>query len=54
MFTLALIALGVVPIAIVLSNWLIAQNFAAYGFMFFVFGMVAMTAELQRDIKARK
>lgn len=54
MFTLALIALGVVPVAIVLSNWLIAQNFAAYAFMFFVFGMVAMTAELQRGIKERK
>ncbi|HMH69925.1 MAG TPA: hypothetical protein VK502_00855 [Candidatus Saccharimonadales bacterium] len=54
MFTLALISLGVVPVAIILANWLIAQNFAAYSFMFFVFGMVAMTAELQREIKARK
>jgi hypothetical protein len=54
MFTLALISLGVVPVAIILSNWLIAQNFAAYSFMFFVFGMVAMTAELQREMKARK
>jgi hypothetical protein len=47
-FMLALLALGVVPCAVVLSNWLIAQNFAAYSFVLLVTGVVELIIELQR------
>jgi hypothetical protein len=47
-FILALSALGVVPVAIVVGNWLIAQNFAAYSFVLFVTGIFALIFDLQR------
>jgi hypothetical protein len=47
-FILALSALGVVPVAIVIGNWLIAQNFAAYSFVLFVTGIIALIFDLQR------
>lgn len=53
-FILALLTLGVVPIAIVLSNWLVAQNFAAYTFVLLVFGMVGLILDLQREVRMKK
>lgn len=53
-FILALLTLGVVPVAIVLSNWLVAQNFAAYTFVLLVFGMVGLILDLQREIRVKK
>jgi len=47
-FILALSALGVVPVAIVLGNWLIAQNFAAYSFVLFVLAVIQLVFDLQR------
>lgn len=48
-FMLALLALGVVPFAVIMSNWLIAQNFAAYSFVLLVTGVVGLIIELQRE-----
>jgi hypothetical protein len=53
-FVLALLALGVVPIAVILTNWLVAQNFAAYSFVLLVFGVVMTTVELQREPRTSK
>lgn len=53
-FVLALLALGMVPFAIIVANWLIAQNFAAYAFVLFAFGMVSMTLELRRELAENK
>lgn len=53
-FVLALLALGMVPISIIAANWLIAQNFAAYAFVLFAFGMVSMTLELRRELAENK
>ena len=47
-FILALAALGVAPVAIVIGNWLIAQNFAAYSFVLFVLAVVQLVFDLQR------
>jgi uncharacterized membrane protein len=47
-FILALSSLGVVPVAIVVGNWLIAQNFAAYSFVLFVLAVVELIFDLQR------
>lgn len=47
-FILALAALGVVPVAIVVGNWLVAQNFAAYSFVLFVLAVIQLVADLQR------
>jgi hypothetical protein len=47
-FILALASLGVVPVAIVIGNWLIAQNFAAYSFVLFVLAVSALVFDLQR------
>ena len=47
-FILALAALGVVPVAIVVGNWLIAQNFAAYSFVLFVLAVIQLVFDLQR------
>jgi hypothetical protein len=46
-FILALSALGVVPVAIVIGNWLIAQNFAAYSFVLFVLAVIELVFDLQ-------
>jgi len=53
-FIAVLLALGMVPVAILAGNWLIAQNFAAYAFLLFVWGVVALTADLQREIHPKK
>lgn len=50
----ALLALAMVPIAILAANWLVAQNFAAYAFVLFVFGIVSMTVDLQRELRKEK
>lgn len=47
-FILALAALGVAPVAIVIGNWLIAQNFAAYSFVLFVVAVIQLVFDLQR------
>ena len=52
-FILALSALGVVPVAIVVGNWIIAQNFAAYSFVLFVLGVVALIFDLQRQPRTK-
>jgi uncharacterized protein YebE (UPF0316 family) len=54
MFSLALITLALVPTGILLSNWLVAQNFGAYSFVFFVCGIITMTIELQRDLRRQR
>ncbi|HEU5122384.1 MAG TPA: hypothetical protein VFT59_06090 [Candidatus Saccharimonadales bacterium] len=48
-FVFALLALGMVPLAIVFSSWTIAGNFAAYSFILLVFGVILTTLELQRE-----
>lgn len=53
-FISALFTLGVVPIAILSSNWLVAKNVAAYAFCLFVLGNVLMTVNLQRELKQKK
>jgi hypothetical protein len=50
----ALWSLGMVPAAIILGNWVIAQNFAAYTFILFAVGVIHMVVDLQREILARK
>ncbi len=52
-FILALSSLGVVPVAIVIGNWLIAQNFAAYSFVLFAIGVIALIFDLQRAPRAK-
>lgn len=53
-FMYALWSLGMVPVAIVLGNWVIAQNFAAYTFILFAVGVIHMVVDLQREILVRK
>ena len=53
-FVAALLALAMVPIAILAANWLVAQNFAAYAFNLFVFGIIIMTVDLQRELRNKK
>lgn len=53
-FIAALLALAMVPIAILAANWLVAQNFAAYAFSLFVFGIIIMTVDLQRELRNKK
>lgn len=53
-FIAALLTLAMVPIAILTANWLVAQNFAAYAFVLFVFGLLSMTIDLQRELKIKK
>ena len=53
-FVLALLTLGMVPVAVVLANWLVAQNFAAYSFVLLVFGVIITTLELQREPRSAK
>jgi hypothetical protein len=53
-YTIALIMLGMVPLSILIGNWLIAQNFAAYSFLAFVYGIFIMTAELRRELHGKK
>lgn len=53
-FVAALASLAMVPLAIIVSNWLIAQNFSAYSFVLFVVGIILMTVDLQREISSKK
>lgn len=53
-FVAALLTLVMVVIAILVGNWLVAQNFAAYTFLLLVLGVVALTADLQREIHPKK
>ena len=48
-FAIALMTLGMVPVAILFSGWTIAQNFAAYCFTLLAFGVIVTTVELQRE-----
>lgn len=52
-FILALWSLGVVPVAIVLGNWLVAQNFAAYSFVLFVVGIIMLIFDLQKSPRSK-
>jgi len=52
-FMLALWALGVVPVAIVLGNWLVAQNFAAYSFVLFAIGIIVLIFNLQKSPRTK-
>jgi len=52
-FWLALLTLGMVPISVILANWLVAQNFAAYSFVLLVFGVITVIIELQRETRVR-
>jgi hypothetical protein len=47
-FMMALMALGLVPVAVVIGRWLVAQNFGAYSFLLFVVGLISLTLELRR------
>lgn len=53
-FVLALLTLAMVPIAIVLANWLVAQNFAAYSFVLLVLGVIVTVVDLQREARPKK
>lgn len=53
-FVLALLALGMVPIAILFSNWTVAGNFAAYSFVLLVLGVIMTTIELQREPRSHE
>jgi energy-converting hydrogenase Eha subunit C len=53
-FMLALLTLAMVPIAIVLANWLVAQNFAAYSFVLIVLGVIVTIVDLQREARLKK
>lgn len=50
----ALVMLGMTPVALLSSNWLVAENVAAYAFCLFVLGNVMMTIDLRRQIKQKK
>ncbi len=49
MFVAALWTLGIVPIAVIFSNWVVAQNFAAYCFLLLVIGVILAVIELKRE-----
>ena len=53
-FMYGLWSLGMVPLAIIVGNWVIAQNFAAYTFILFAVGVVHMVVDLQREISLQK
>lgn len=48
-YWLAYAALAMVPIGVILANWVAAQNFAAYAFLLFVGGVIQTTVELKRQ-----
>lgn len=53
-FMLALFTLGVVtPLGIMLSNLIVAQNFAAYSFILFLFGAGQIILEQRREVLCR-
>jgi hypothetical protein len=53
-FLLAMLTMAVIPVAVVLSNGLVAQNFGAYSFVLFGLGLVMTIAELQRAPRTKK
>ena len=53
-FILALLTLGMVPVSIILANWLVAQNFAAYSFVLLVFGVVGIIIDLRGETHTKK
>lgn len=48
-YWLAYAALAMVPVGVIVANWIAAQNFAAYAFLLFVGGVVQTTVELRRQ-----
>ncbi len=52
-FISALFMLAMAPVAILSSNWLVAQNVAAYAFCLFVLGNVMMTIDLRRELRQK-
>jgi len=54
-FVLSLFTLGIAPLGILLSNWVVAQNFAAYSFVLFAFGAVQLILEERKEfyVKSR-
>lgn len=48
-YWLAYGALAMVPVGVLITNWVAAQNFAAYAFLLFVGGVIQTTAELKRQ-----
>lgn len=55
-FVLSLFTLGIAPLGILLSNWVVAQNFAAYSFVLFAFGAIQLILEERKEfyVKSRK
>jgi hypothetical protein len=53
-FLLAMLTMAVIPIAVVLSNGLVAQNFGAYSFVLFGLGLIMTIFELQRAPRTKK
>lgn len=53
-FKIALFTLGFVPLGIILSNWIVAQNFAAYSFVLFAFGAVQAILEQRKEVLCKK
>lgn len=52
-FILALFTLGITPFGIILGNWIVAQNFAAYSFVLFAFGAVQLIIEERKEYYVR-
>lgn len=48
-YWLAYAALAMVPVGVLIANWVAAQNFAAYAFLLFVGGVIQTTVELKRQ-----
>lgn len=51
-YWLAYAALVMVPVGVIMANWVAAQNFGAYAFLLFVGGVVQTTIELKRQHSA--
>jgi hypothetical protein len=51
-YLLAYAALTLVPVGVLIANWVAAQNFAAYAFLLFVGGVIQTTVELKRQYAA--
>lgn len=51
-YWLAYGALIMVPVGVIMANWVAAQNFAAYAFLLFVGGVIQTTVELKRQYVA--
>jgi hypothetical protein len=53
-YLLAYAALAMVPVGVVMANWVAAQNFGAYAFLLFVCGVIHTTVELKRQYRFQK